>query len=303
MALYINRWCYDHNIFDSRILTKGIASPLETHKLKRNQNSLIIGCSGSGKTTGFVYDAIRQKSGSIVVSDTKNNLSRIFTPELKSAGYNVMTIDFVNLDKSDGYNPLDYIRRYDDGKYNEQDVQKLAQLLCPVINNNDTFWEASAQALLTALIALVMEIFDPCLRNLNTVGTLAQWLGFLAVDKEGKLADNGMKKLREMFTRAYDNNNNSYACKCFSRFDEIQRADRTWSCIISYVEITFIFSEFNTEIRVTLQCICYCLFQQPAVYIVPETHLIDLAGKSACSVKIWKSRIDLIFFSYVRVSH
>ena len=74
------------------------------------------------------------------------------------------------------------------------------------------------------------------MRNLNTVGTLAQWLGFLAVDKEGKLADNGMKKLREMFTRAYDNDNNSYACKCFSRFDEIQRADRTWSCIISYVQ-------------------------------------------------------------------
>ena len=226
----------NNNTFDSRLITNSIAETNDVHKFRRNSNSLIIGCSGSGKTTGFVYDAIRQKSGSIVVSDTKNNLSKIFTPELRNAGYNVMTIDFVDLDKSDGYNPLDYIRRYDDGKYHEQDVQKLAQLLSPVINVNDTYWEATAQTLLTALIALVMEIFDPCLRNLNTVGTLAQWLGFLAVDEEGKLADNGMKKLREMFTRAYDNDNNSYACKCFSRFDEIQRADRTWSCIISYVQ-------------------------------------------------------------------
>ena len=90
------------NTFDSRLITNSIAKTNDVHKFRRNSNSLIIGCSGSGKTTGFVYDAIRQKSGSIVVSDTKNNLSRIFTPDCKSDGYNVRTLDFFNHVNSSG---------------------------------------------------------------------------------------------------------------------------------------------------------------------------------------------------------
>ena len=76
-----------------------------------NNNDLIIGCSGSGKTGGYVIPNIRRLCGSIVVTDTKSQLSRMFTSELKAKGFKVYTIDFAEPDRSMGYNPLAYIRR------------------------------------------------------------------------------------------------------------------------------------------------------------------------------------------------
>ena len=76
-----------------------------------NNNDMIIGCSGSGKTGGYVIPNIRQHYGSMIITDTKGQLFRMLSGELEKAGYKVFLIDFSEPERSMRYNPLSYIRR------------------------------------------------------------------------------------------------------------------------------------------------------------------------------------------------
>lgn len=60
-----------------------------------NNNDLIIGCSGSGKTGGYVIPNIRRCHGSMVVTDTKGQLYHRLSKELSDAGYKVYLLDFI----------------------------------------------------------------------------------------------------------------------------------------------------------------------------------------------------------------
>ncbi|MDE6710505.1 MAG: type IV secretory system conjugative DNA transfer family protein, partial [Oscillospiraceae bacterium] len=111
---------------NERILANGIAISNDTRVTGLNNNDLIIGSSGLGKTGGYVIPNLQNLTDSIVVSDTKGQLTKMFSKQLKLRRYKVCTLDLVNLEKSCGYNPLNGIRRYKSGKYREQDVLTLA---------------------------------------------------------------------------------------------------------------------------------------------------------------------------------
>lgn len=70
-----------------------------------------------------------------------------------------------------GYNPLSFIERYTDQSYpyNTQDIEMLAEYLCPIECDKDPFWDYSARMFMATLIAYVMEAL------LRTKSTLAQW--------------------------------------------------------------------------------------------------------------------------------
>ena len=222
-----------------RYLAKGIIVSNNSHETQLNNNDVIIGASGSGKTTSYVYGNIAGLYGSYVIADTKGDLAAKFSPMLKKAGYDVKVIDFVDTEKSVGYNPMDYIRRKEDGTYNEQDVQKLAHLLSPVTIDGDPYWESSAENLICALIALAIEFEEPQKHNLSTVADLSSMLGYICQGRDGNIVENGMKKLFDMFEYVNRQNCNSFAYKRFSRFKELQNSDKTWSCVISFVNKAF----------------------------------------------------------------
>lgn len=58
-----------------------------------------------------------------------------------------------------GYNPLSCIERYTDQSYpyNTQDIEMLAEYLCPIECDKDPFWDYSARMFMATLIAYVME--------------------------------------------------------------------------------------------------------------------------------------------------
>ncbi|MDE7288403.1 MAG: type IV secretory system conjugative DNA transfer family protein, partial [Oscillospiraceae bacterium] len=119
---------------NERILANGISISNDTKVTGLNNNDLIIGSSGSGKTGGYVIPNLQNLTDSIMVSDTKGQLTKMFTKSLKSRGYKVCTLDLVNPEKSCGYNPLNGIRRYKSGKYREQDVLTLANNIVPTLD-------------------------------------------------------------------------------------------------------------------------------------------------------------------------
>ena len=80
-----------------RILARDIYIDNDTWATGNNNNDLIIGPSGAGKTRGYVIPNILQAEGSLVVTDTKGSLCRQFQPYLESRGYQVIELNFARM--------------------------------------------------------------------------------------------------------------------------------------------------------------------------------------------------------------
>lgn len=141
----------------SRILARDQTISNDTWVTGLNNNDLIIGPSGAGKTRGYVLPNLLQCTGSVIVTDTKGNLCRQVGPLLEKRGYKVMEINLADCEDSpNGYNPLDYIRvAY--GECYGQDVMTVAAALVPVEISQDKFWDLAARSILAGIIAYVKE--------------------------------------------------------------------------------------------------------------------------------------------------
>ena len=67
---------------------------LDTHKTKVNNNVLVVGTSGAGKTRGIVIPNLLQATGSYILSDPKGNLYKKYKVYLEKEGYLVRKLDF-----------------------------------------------------------------------------------------------------------------------------------------------------------------------------------------------------------------
>lgn len=207
----------DMNLNANRLFATDVSVSNNSFQTGLNNNDLIIGPSGSGKTTGYVIPNINQHYGSYIVADTKGNLAKKLEPSLRKAGYRVYTLDFVDMDRSCRYNPMDYIRN-EHGRVNEQDIIRIATLLSPVRSTKDPFWEEMAQQFLMGLIALVMEDFPKNEQNIVTVSKL-----FKMMD-----AENITKMISSLEVRKPD----CFASKVFRSVVRGSGAWTTWDCIM-----------------------------------------------------------------------
>ncbi|MBR3278803.1 MAG: type IV secretory system conjugative DNA transfer family protein [Lachnospiraceae bacterium] len=142
-----------------RVLGKGVLVSNDTRTTHLNNNDLICGASGSSKTGSVVYTQLKTlEDSSLVVVDTKGRLCSMFTRELRNKGYDVLTLDFANPERSCKYNPLSYIRKNSLGTYNELDISKLAASLMPLGKyDREPFWTQSARLLLESFISYTLE--------------------------------------------------------------------------------------------------------------------------------------------------
>lgn len=156
-----------------RILADDIYMSNNTYETGLNNNDLIVGPSGAGKTRNYVKPNIMQCNDSLIIADTKGNLHAQLSPLLIEKGYNVLLIDYKNLANSCGYNPFDFIR-YDSvrKKYCEQDIYTMATTIVPVLSDRDPFWETAAKMYLTCLIAYTLECLPPDEHTLESVHKL-----------------------------------------------------------------------------------------------------------------------------------
>lgn len=204
-----------------RYLADGITISNDTRETGLNNNDMIIGSSGSGKTGGYVIPNIQKINGSMVVSDTKGSLCRMFNEELIKKGYSVYTLDFVDPERSCGYDPIKGIRRYKNGKYREQDVLTLANTIMPTLDKHDPFWEKSAAGYIAFIIAYCLEVLDPEEQNMISVCKLHQAF----IKPGGELS----------FMQWAEKNPDTFAARKFFQIRSGSNADKTWSCIIEFV--------------------------------------------------------------------
>ena len=145
-------------------------------KNARNNNVLVVGGSGSGKTRFWLKPNLLQCHSSYVVTDPKGSIVVECGNALLKNGYKVRILNTINFKKSMHYNPFAYV-------HSEKDILKLVTTLMTntkgEVSGGDPFWEKSERLLLTALIAYLHyeapveeQNFATLLEMLNTMQVL-----------------------------------------------------------------------------------------------------------------------------------
>ncbi len=216
----------------TRILAEGIEISNDTRKTGLNNNDLIIGSSGAGKTGGYVIPNIQKITGSLVVSDTKGQLFKRFSKDLERQGYEVKVLDFVNPHRSCRYNPLYHIRRYEEGGFREQDVLTLAQSLVDcTADDREPIWHLSARSYIAFLICYCLEDMPEEEQNLTTICELNH--AFSKPDGELPFLD------------WVSRNPDTFAARKFREIKANQTADKMWASILGFANVALEPFEFR----------------------------------------------------------
>lgn len=151
----------------NRILSMNVRMSMNTRMTRLNLNVLVIGGSGAGKTLFIVKPNLMQLSCSFIITDPKGEIARCCAGFLIRHGYRVRILNLVEMERSNGYNPFEYIR-------SETDIVKLVTNLIANTtpknaSSNDPFWEKSESLLLQALFLYVWMECPPGERNFRMV--------------------------------------------------------------------------------------------------------------------------------------
>lgn len=143
---------------DRMILGDGCIFSTDCRKTGLNNNILVVGGSGSGKTVSIVEPFLLESfSRSIVCSVTKRGIVNKFIPLLQNRGYKILDLDFVHPSRGNVcFDPLDYINGF-------ADISFLSQSIISGTRRNrnpDLYWDESAASLLNALIAETLMLKD-----------------------------------------------------------------------------------------------------------------------------------------------
>ena len=92
------------------LLTRTECLSLDTRATRRNLNALVVGASGTGKTSRFVVPNLLQASTSYVVTDPGGRVKAATEGHLRANGYEIRTLDLVNpAAHGDSFNPFAHI--------------------------------------------------------------------------------------------------------------------------------------------------------------------------------------------------
>lgn len=151
---------------DRIILGENAVFSMDCEKTGLNNNVLVVGTSGGGKTMSVIEPRLLTAyQSSLIVTVTKRRLVNKYRSLFEKRGYVVKDLNFVNPERSDcAYDPLRYIR-------NESDITNLAAAIVmadPRKNDSraDPYWDQAGISLLSAEIALtLMSRENPCLAD------------------------------------------------------------------------------------------------------------------------------------------
>ena len=182
-----------------------ISYSLDTRATGVNNNVLVVGSSGSGKTTGVVIPNLLQMEGSYVISDPKGNLHRKYASVLKGHGYSVKKLSFIHPQDSEHYNFFRYI-------HSRQDIMKIAHMLVGGDNHHslDPFWDDMGEILFASILAY---IYENCPKKFWTMENAAKLLD--ACDCDVRQDVSAMDKIME---RAESQSSRSMAVRLYKKF-------------------------------------------------------------------------------------
>lgn len=192
---------------------------MDCHKTGVNNNVLVVGTPGAGKTRSIVTPNLLQATGSYVVSDPKGTLYKLYKPYLEKNGYVVKKLDFTDPENSSHYNFFQYIK-------STQDMVKIAHMLIYQRGENgghiDPFWDEASQLLVQSVIAYLMEEWGEGEQNFSR---LMQLIELCQVEGDMENRKNPLDRLMDEIE-----DEGSYAKSMYSKFRVA--ADKTLRSIL-----------------------------------------------------------------------
>lgn len=203
------------------ILTSGRTESMDSWATGLNNNVLVLGCSGSGKTRNFLKPNLLQCQGSYVVLDSKGRLFHEMAPYLRAHGYVVDCLDFTTMEGTIGYDPLHHVR-WRRGRPLAQDIIAIASSLFPRDEmGDDPFWASAAANYVASYIAYVFEALPDREWNMASV-----------VSVYGQACEGNVERL---FCDLRRQDPESYAVSLFRRARSTARAEKMHSSIMGII--------------------------------------------------------------------
>lgn len=141
-------------MLDSMIAAKGCIYSSDCSHTGLNNNRIVVGGSGSGKTMSITEPCLLHSYGrNLIITATKSRIVQKYRPLLQQRGYRVEVLDFARLANCTvGYDPMQFVRT-------SEDVLFLAQSLVmanPRKENSraDPYWDDMSVSLLSALMEM-----------------------------------------------------------------------------------------------------------------------------------------------------
>ena len=154
------------NRYYFRTLGEKVRISNDTRQTGLNNNDLICGASGAGKSGSIVYAQLKSlQDSSLIVVDSKNRMMDMFSEELREKGYRVQVLDFIHPEQSIRYNPLDYIRKgTKKNTYREQDIA----------NHHEKYWVLNSRTVMEFFIAYTLQALPEEDHHMQVVSRVAR---------------------------------------------------------------------------------------------------------------------------------
>lgn len=225
-------------ISPNMILSQNVFLSMRGKETFRNNNILVIGGSGAGKSRFFAKPNILQANASFVITDPSGELLQANGNYLREMGYDIKVFNLVDMNLSHTYNPFSYIR--------DQDENGVYQMINTFILNttpagkssSDPFWENAEKMLLTAICFLLFESYvdDNGNKIDGTFAEVTRLIGYAIPEKEG-----AKTKLDVIFEEVEKVNPESIALFNYKNFKQAA-GDTAKSIVISAQARLFPFS-------------------------------------------------------------
>ena len=143
-------------------------------------HNLVIGSTGSGKTTAIIYPMIEllAKHGeSMILTDPKGELYEKKSNMLRAHGYNIILLNFRDPGKGNAWNPLTLPYKLWKGGNQDKAIELLEDLAANILydeanKNSDPFWEKTSADYFSGLSIGLFEDAEEDQINLNSISLM-----------------------------------------------------------------------------------------------------------------------------------
>lgn len=153
--------------------------------LNAHKNLIVEGDIASGKTTNVLFpvvdNAIENKESLFILDSREEYINRYFE-KLKANNYNTIILNLRDMDKSDGWNPLEYpYNLYKNGKKDkaQEYLEKIGKIMFYENSTQDPFWALTASDFFTGVALALFEDGEEDEVNLNSINNI-----FNGIDKK-----------------------------------------------------------------------------------------------------------------------
>jgi len=167
---------------------------------KSLEHTLVIGGSGTGKTSTVVIPSIFRSNHSFVCTDVDGSIFAKTSGDLQKRGYKIQVLNLADITRSSFFNPVQNC-------HNDTGLKQLAELLIatayPNSNSENTFWSFGSQNIIYILLRLLKTQAEKY-QNLTNLRYLLQryaqlegfvtrnasadvwndWLGFVSAEEK-----------------------------------------------------------------------------------------------------------------------